>query len=124
MNAVVFSMLGSLSALASLVYSPQLVFATLIGMSGFASLLLWMSISLSQYNFRKTCSKEQESKLPYKTPFMPYTPIIALTLMILSIIGCCFDSTQQISIIATIIFVMVCYGIYMTQNRMRKSPKD
>ena len=52
-NAVIFSMLGGLSALGSLIFSPELVFATLIGMSGFTSLLTWMSVSLAQYNFRK-----------------------------------------------------------------------
>lgn len=119
-NAVVFSMLGGLSALGSLVFSPELVFATLIGMSGFTSLLTWMSISLAQYNFRKKINKQEEAKLPYKTPFMPYTPIIALVLMTLSIIGCCFDKMQQVPIIATLVFILICYLGYVLQNRLKR----
>lgn len=119
-NAVVFSMLGGLSALGSLVFSPELVFATLIGMSGFTSLLTWMSISLAQYNFRKKINKQEEAKLPYKTPFMPYTPIIALVLMTLSIIGCCFDRMQQVPIIATLVFILICYLGYVLQNRLKR----
>lgn len=119
-NAVVFSMFGGLSALGSLVFSPELVFATLIGMSGFTSLLTWMSISLAQYNFRKKINKQEEAKLPYKTPFMPYTPIIALVLMTLSIIGCCFDKMQQVPIIATLVFILICYLGYVLQNRLKR----
>ncbi len=119
-NAVIFSMLGGLSALGSLIFSPELVFATLIGMSGFTSLLTWMSVSLAQYNFRKRITKQEEAKLPYKTPFMPYTPIIALSLMTLSIIGCCFDKMQQIPIIATFIFILICYLSYCIQNKFKK----
>ena len=119
-NAVVFSMLGGLSALGSLVFSPELVFATLIGMSGFTSLLTWMSVSLAQYNFRKKINKQEEAKLPYKTPFMPYTPIIALVLMTLSIIGCCFDKMQQVPIIATLVFILMCYLGYVLQNRLKR----
>ena len=119
-NAVIFSMLGGLSALGSLVFSPELVFATLIGMSGFTSLLTWMSISLAQYNFRKKINKQEEAKLPYKTPFMPYTPIIALVLMTLSIIGCCFDKMQQVPIIATLVFILICYLGYVLQNRLKR----
>lgn len=120
-NAVIFSMLGGLGALWSLVFSPELVFATLINMSGFTSLLTWMAISLAQYNFHKKLSQEEESKLPYKTPFMPYTPIVALVLMTLSIIGCCFDKAQQIPILATIIFVLICYIAYTLQNKSAKT---
>ena len=119
-NAVVFSMLGGLSALGSLIFSPELVFATLIGMSGFTSLLTWMSVSLAQYNFRKKINKQEEVKLPYKTPFMPYTPIIALVLMTLSIIGCCFDKMQQVPIIATLVFILICYLGYVLQNRLKR----
>ena len=119
-NAVVFSMLGGLSALGSLIFSPELVFATLIGMSGFTSLLTWMSISLAQYNFRKKINKQEEAKLPYKTPFMPYTPIITLVLMTLSIIGCCFDKMQQVPIIATLVFILICYLGYVLQNRLKR----
>lgn len=122
-NAVIFSMLGSLSALASLVYSPQLVFATLIGMSGFTSILTWMSISFSQYRFRKTLTEKQIRDLPYRTPFMPYTPILALILMGASIIGCWFDSTQRISMIATIVFILACLVVYMIQNKVQKYPQ-
>ena len=119
-NAVVFSMLGGLSALGSLIFSPELVFATLIGMSGFTSLLTWMSVSLAQYNFRKKINKQEEVKLPYKTPCMPYTPIIALVLMTLSIIGCCFDKMQQVPIIATLVFILICYLGYVLQNRLKR----
>lgn len=119
-NAVIFSMLGGLSALGSLIFSPELVFATLIGMSGFTSLLTWMSVSLAQYNFRKKINKQEEAKLPYKTPFMPYTPIIALVLMTLSIIGCCFDKMQQVPIIATLVFILICYLGYVLQNRLKR----
>ncbi|CBG40621.1 amino acid permease [Helicobacter mustelae] len=116
-NAVIFSMLGSLSALSSLVFAPEIVFSTLIGVSGFTSILTWMSVSLAQYNFRKSCSQEMLAKLPYKTPFMPYTPIIALFLCSASIIGCFFDTTQRISIFATLIFVLVCYGTYFLTEK-------
>lgn len=116
-NAVIFSMIGSLSALSSLVFAPEIVFATLIGVSGFTSILTWMSVSLAQYNFRKTCTKEMLQKLPYKTPFMPFTPLIALFLCSASIIGCCFDTTQQIAIISTIIFIAICYAVYFLQNK-------
>lgn len=117
--ALILSMLVSLVALLTKVYSPVDVINTLIAISGLSMMLVWISVSVSQYIFRKQFLKEGNklSDLPYITPFSPYTQIIAIVGCVISVIGAWFDSSQRIAIYGTIIFVILSYLVYyFTRN--------
>ncbi|PAF51220.1 amino acid permease [Helicobacter sp. 13S00401-1] len=124
--AVIFSMIGGLLALLTKVYEPESVFILLINVSGFATLISWMAISFSQFNFRRRFVKEggDIKSLPYKTPFMPYTPIIAIVLCLAAILGSLYDKDQRYAIYATIVFSIVCLIGYFLQHKLGKKRRD
>ncbi|PAF45399.1 amino acid permease [Helicobacter sp. 11S02629-2] len=122
---VIFSMIGGILALLSKIYEPESVFLLLINVSGFATLIAWMAISLSQLNFRRKFVREggDIKSLPYKTPFMPYTPIIAIILCLAAIVGSFFDVEQRYAIYATIGFSIVCLIGYFAQTKFGKKDR-
>ncbi|WP_095228178.1 amino acid permease [Helicobacter sp. 13S00401-1] len=121
--SVIVSMVGGVIALLSKVYEPETIFKLLINISGFTAIVTWMAISLSQLNFRRhfVRSGGDINSLPYKTPFMPYTPIIALVLCAASIVGSMYDAEQRYAIYGTVVFTLICYLGYYLQHKRKKS---
>lgn len=72
----------------------QLYIALLI-LSGFTGTLSWISLCWAQINFRKRVLSAGYSikDLQYKTPGSPYTGIIAIILMVISLLFLAFSST-------------------------------
>ena len=52
-NAVIFSMVGGALALLSSIVAPDTVYIVLVSISGLAVVVVWMSISASQFLFRR-----------------------------------------------------------------------
>ncbi|KAJ3266007.1 hypothetical protein HK104_006186 [Borealophlyctis nickersoniae] len=78
---ILVTLFGGISFLGS-VFGNGVVFNWLINISGLASLLTWMAISVSHIRFRKALVAQGYSldDLPYKAPFYPFGPIISLFL--------------------------------------------
>ncbi|MFL6517992.1 MAG: S-methylmethionine permease, partial [Bacillus sp. (in: firmicutes)] len=117
-NAVIFSMLGGGLALFSSIIAPDTVYIVLVSISGLAVVVVWMSISASQFLFRRQYIKEGNSvkDLVYRTPFYPLVPIASFILCLASCIGIAFDPTQRIALYCGIPFILFCYGsYYLTQ---------
>ena len=96
---------------------------SLITVSGFTMMIVWVSISYCQYKFRKQylASGKKLKDLPYKTPFTPYIQIIGIFGCVISMIGVYFDESQRIAIYGTIIYAIACLIIYrLTKNRFYK----
>lgn len=53
MNALVISMAVACLSLLSSVFAPDTVYVVLVAISGFAVVVVWIGIVLSQYMFRK-----------------------------------------------------------------------
>ncbi|PEB94439.1 MULTISPECIES: amino acid permease, partial [Bacillus cereus group] len=72
-NAVIFSMVGGALALLSSIVAPDTVYIVLVSISGLAVVIVWMSISASQFLFRRQFLKEgnSEKDLIYRTPLYP-----------------------------------------------------
>lgn len=123
-NAVIFSMLGGALALLSSIIAPDTVYIMLVSISGLAVVVVWMSISVSQFLFRRQYVKEGNSveDLVYRTPLFPIVPIASFILCLASCIGIAFDPTQRIALYCGIPFILICYGsYYLTKNLKKRS---
>jgi amino acid permease len=83
---------------------------------------VWMSISASQFLFRKQFIKEgnSEKDLVYRAPLYPLVPIVSFILCLASCIGIAFDPTQRIALYCCIPFILFCYGSYYLTQTLKK----
>ncbi|PAF54490.1 S-methylmethionine transporter [Helicobacter sp. 13S00482-2] len=125
-NGLLFSMLVSLLALLTAVSPAKSVINNLIAVSSLAMMLVWLSVSISQYKFRKWYLGQGKKldDLPYKTPLTPGIQIFGVIGCVVSIIGAYFDKEQRIAIYGTIIFCVVAFIAYhLTKHIWRKDEK-
>lgn len=120
--AVTFSMLGGGLALLSSIIAPDTVYTVLVSISGLAVVAVWMSISASQFFFRRNYMKQGNSikDLVYRTPLYPFVPIASFVLCTASVIGIAFDPTQRIALYCGVPFILVCYGSYYLRQYTKK----
>ena len=55
--AVMVTMLGAMPGLLSEQFAPETIFKNLLGVAAFTMVVVWMSICLSQFNFRPLSSR-------------------------------------------------------------------
>jgi len=124
--AVIFSMLGGGLALLSSIIAPDTVYIVLVSISGLAVVIVWMSISASQFLFRRRFLKEGNSadSLVYRTPLYPFVPIAAFLLCLASCIGIAFDPTQRIALYCGIPFILFCYLSFYLTKKFKKGGTD
>lgn len=126
-RAVLFSMIGGLLALFSSVYAPGSVYIALVSISGLAVVVVWMSISASQFMFRKRYLQEGKdvSDLVYRTPWYPFVPILSFLMCLASLIGIAFDPTQRVALYFGVPFIAVCYIVHhLTKTSWKRSVED
>ncbi|MGX8176689.1 amino acid permease [Exiguobacterium artemiae] len=126
-RAVFFSMLGGLLALFSSVYAPGSVYIALVSISGLAVVVVWMSISASQFMFRRRYLQEGNdlSDLVYRTPWYPLVPIVSFLMCLASLIGIAFDPTQRVALYFGVPFIVVCYIVHhLTKTSWKRSVED
>lgn len=123
LNALIFSMLGGLLALLSSVIAPDTVFVALSAISGFAVVVVWLSICASHYRFRRAFLRSGQAieELEYRAPWYPLTPILGFVLCLLACIGLAFDPEQRIALYCGLPFVAVCYITYHLTQRLAKN---
>lgn len=121
-NALIFSMVGGALALFSSIIAPDTVYIALVSISGLAVVAVWMSISVSQFLFRRRYLQEGNSvkDLVYRTPFYPLVPIASFVLCLASCIGIAFDPTQRIALYCGVPFILFCYASYSITQKLKK----
>lgn len=117
--AITVSMLGGVLALLSSVIAPDTVFVALSAISGFAVVVVWLSICASHYMFRRRHLAQGRalSELTYRAPLYPLTPILGFALCLLACVGLAFDPSQRIALWCGIPFVLLCYGVYAITHK-------
>lgn len=126
-RAVFFSMLGGLLALFSSVYAPGSVYIALVSISGLAVVVVWMSISASQFMFRRRYLQEGNNlnDLVYRTPWYPLVPIVSFLMCLASLIGIAFDPTQRVALYFGVPFIVLCYVVHhLTKKSWKRSVED
>lgn len=118
--ALVLSMLGGLLALLTGVYAADTVFVAISAVSGFAVVVVWLSICASHYCFRRQLLRDGISldSLAYRAPWYPWTPLIGGALCVLACAGLAFDPQQRIALWCGIPFVALCYGAHAVTQRL------
>ncbi len=59
--AVIVTMIGGMPGLLSEQFAPEAIFTNLLGIAAFTMVVVWMSICLSQLNFRRQWYKEGQN---------------------------------------------------------------
>ncbi|KOR78274.1 amino acid permease [Bacillus sp. FJAT-21352] len=123
LNALVISMAVACLSLLSSVFAPDTVYVVLVAISGFAVVVVWIGIVLSQYMFRKHFLKMggDIKNLKFHTPLYPFVPIAACVLCLASCIGLAFDASQRIALYCGVPFIILCYLFYYMKNRGNKN---
>ncbi|MED4690749.1 amino acid permease [Peribacillus frigoritolerans] len=123
LNALVISMAVACLSLLSSVFAPDTVYVVLVAISGFAVVVVWIGIVLSQYMFRKQFLKMggDIKSLKFRTPLYPFVPIAACILCLASCIGLAFDASQRIALYCGVPFIILCYLFYYMKNRGNKN---
>ncbi|MED3564220.1 S-methylmethionine permease [Bacillus xiapuensis] len=123
LNAIILSMIGGGLALLSSIIAPDTVYIVLVSISGLAVVVVWMSISISQFLFRRQYIEEGNSvhDLVYRTPLYPFVPIASFILCLASCIGIAFDPTQRIALYCGVPFILICYASYYLTKKRKNS---
>lgn len=110
MNALLVSMVGALLALFASHWDASTVFLALVSIAGFAVVAVWLSIPIAQLRFRKEFLREHELReLKYRTPGCPWVPYLTILLLVVSIVGIAWDSSQRAGLYFGVPFVGLCY---------------
>jgi arginine/ornithine permease len=123
--SLLLTMMFSLLSLLTSIYAADTVYVALTAVSGIAVTIAWMSIALSQYNFRKQFLREggKLSDLQYVTPLYPFLPILCLVMCTVFLVFPIYDATQRNSLFYGLGFVVLCYiYYYFRYGRKKKTP--
>jgi S-methylmethionine transporter len=114
--AVIVTMFGALPGLLSEQFAPETIFKNLLGVAAFTMVVVWMSICLSQFNFRRQWYKDGHTKaeLGFAAPLFPIVPILGFVFCFITCVSMVFDSDMLPGFIGCIIFIIACYISYYT----------
>lgn len=112
--AILVTMIGGLPGLLSEQFGADVIFKNLLGVAAFTMVIVWMSICLSQFNFRRQWKKEGHllSELKFKTPWYPVLPILGFVCCGITAISMTFDPEMLIGFIGCLVFMLACYLSY------------
>ncbi|TCB80210.1 amino acid permease [Acinetobacter sp. ANC 3781] len=112
--AVVVTMLGALPGLLSEQFAPETIFKNLLGVAAFTMVIVWMSICLSQFNFRRQWYKQGHSTkdLGFAAPLFPIVPILGFVFCFITAISMAFDPEMLPGFIGCLLFIAACYLSY------------
>ena len=114
--AVIVTMIGGMPGLLSEQFAPETIFKNLLGVAAFTMVVVWMSICLSQFNFRRQWYKEGKTAkdLAFAAPLFPIVPILGFIFCLITCISMIFDPEMLTGFICCMIFIIACYISYYT----------
>lgn len=92
-------------------FAADTVYILLMSSTGLTGCLIWIIIAWCQINFRKEYIKlgGKPPDLPFKTPFFPIVPILAIILNAIIIVSLYFDSSQRIVLYSGLSMVLALF---------------
>jgi arginine/ornithine permease len=123
LNALLLTMGVACLSLLSSVVAENTIYLWLISIAGLGAQVGWISITASQYVFRKRFLAEggKLEDLKFRTPLYPFLPIIGTVLNITVLISMAFDKDQRIALYCGIPFMLACYLYYHLKIKNKKS---
>lgn len=127
-NALIATaLIGSLVFLSSL-FGSGAIFTWLINVSSLSGFIAWLGIAICHYRFRRAYRAQGLSlrALPYRARWFPFSPLFAVTLCLLIVIGQQFTLPSQHpfnwgQFIGTYIGLPVFIGLYIVYKYVKKS---
>ncbi len=112
--AVIVTMFGALPGLLSEQFAPETIFKNLLGIAAFTMVVVWMSICLSQFNFRRQWYKQGRTakELGFAAPLFPIVPILGFVFCFITCVSMVFDPEMLPGFIGCLIFIAGCYLSY------------
>ena len=112
--AIMVTMLGALPGLLSEQFAPETIFKNLLGVAAFTMVVVWMSICLSQFNFRRQWYKAGHTakELGFAAPLFPIVPILGFVFCFITCISMATDPEMLPGFIGCLIFIAACYHSY------------
>ncbi len=112
--AIIITMFGALPGLLSEQFAPETIFKNLLGVAAFTMVVVWMSICLSQFNFRRQWYKAGRTKeeLGFAAPLFPIVPILGFVFCFITCVSMVFDPEMLTGFICCMIFIACCYISY------------
>lgn len=110
--ALIATMMGAVPGLLSEQIAPETIFKNLLGVAAFTMVIVWMSICLSQYNFRRQWYKSGKTKqdLAFAVPLYPALPILGFIMCTITGLSMLFDPELIVGFICCIVFIIACYA--------------
>lgn len=127
-NAVIATLIGVWILLGvGYFFGQTQLYIALLLVSGFTGTLAWISLCLSQINFRKRLYQAGYTikDLRYSTPFSPYTGIVAIILMVIALFFLAFnkDPTYKLAFsigIFAFVIPLIIYKLFDLTKLKRK----
>lgn len=119
-RALLVALTGGMLTLLSAVVAPDTVLIALTSITGFSALLVWFSICLAHYNFRRRLAAQGKSAadLHYRAPLFPLLPIFGMLMCAGSLLGLFFDERQQTGLWVGIPVTIAAYAAhYLIKKR-------
>ena len=114
MLAICATMLGALPGLFSEFFAPEAIFEALLNTAAFTMVIVWISICVSQYNFRRSWYRSGKTKadLKFATPLYPLTPILGGICCVITGLSMVLDESMRASFFGCLVVVVLCYVNY------------
>lgn len=112
--AIIVTMFGAIPGLLSEQFAPETIFKNLLGVAAFTMVVVWMSICLSQFNFRRQWYKQGHSakELGFAAPWFPVVPILGFVFCLITGVSMAFDPDMLAGLTGCLIFIAGCYLSY------------
>ncbi|EPF77168.1 amino acid permease [Acinetobacter rudis] len=112
--ALIVTMFGALPGLLSEQFAPETIFKNLLGIAAFTMVIVWMSICLSQFNFRRQWYQQGHHKndLGYAAPLYPIVPILGFIFCTITAVSMALDPDMRAGFIGCLLFIAGCYLSY------------
>ena len=109
--ALIVTMFGAIPGLLSEQFAPETIFKNLLGVAAFTMVVVWMSICLSQFNFRRQWYKTGHTvqDLKFAAPLFPIVPILGFFFCLITCLSMAADPEMLTGFICCLIFIALCY---------------
>lgn len=121
--AICATMVGGLPGLLSEQFEAELIFKSLMNVAAFTMVLVWMSICVSQYNFRRQWYAQGKSKadLGFASPLYPILPIVGFVSCVITGLSMLADKDNWSGFICCMLFIVGCYLSYHLQFKDKEN---
>lgn len=95
--ALVVTMFGAIPGILSEQFAPETIFKNLLGVAAFTMVIVWMSICLSQFNFRRHWYRAGHTvkDLKYAAPLFPIVPILGFLFCFITCLSMAADPEMR-----------------------------